>query len=41
VCLSNSDVQNFTENNIEDHNGILGGPWVILLFRISKIPTSY
>ena len=38
MCLSNFDVQNFTKINIEDHNGILDGSWVILLFRVSTIP---
>jgi len=41
VRLSNSDLQTFTKINIEDHNGILGGAWIILLFRISTTATSY
>jgi hypothetical protein len=41
VYISNSDVQSFTKRNTEDHDGILGGAWVILLFHINTIATSY
>jgi len=41
VYISNADVQSFTKRNIEDLDGILGGAWVIYLFRISTITASY